>query len=192
MSLDPESDSALLVIDVQNDFCPGGSLAVAGGDEVVPALNRHIEAFQAAERPIIATRDWHPRQTVHFKEFGGLWPVHCVQGSRGAEFHPDLRLPPGAVVVSAGTGPDEQGYSAFEGQADDGRHLHGLLADQAVKRLYVGGLATDYCVKESVLDALKSGFEVVVLEDSVRAVNVQPGDDERAIQAMKAAGATVV
>ena len=191
MPLQPEADSALLVVDVQNDFCPGGSLPVAEGDRVVPVLNRYIEAFRAAGRPIVATRDWHPARTIHFEEFGGTWPVHCVQGSPGAEFHPGLRLPPEAVVVSTGTGADEDGYSAFDGRDDAGRPLARVLADGGIRRLYVGGLATDYCVKHSVLDAIEAGFEVVVIEDAVRGVDVQPGDSARAVDELRAAGATV-
>jgi nicotinamidase/pyrazinamidase len=191
MPLQPEADSALLVVDVQNDFCPGGSLPVAEGDRVVPVLNRYIEAFRAAGRPIVATRDWHPARTIHFKEFGGTWPVHCLQGSPGAEFHPDLRLPPEVVVVSTGTDPDEDGYSAFDGRDDAGRPLARMLADRGIRRVYVGGLATDYCVKHSVLDAIEAGFEVVLIQDAVRGVDVQPGDSERAVEEMRAAGATL-
>ena len=191
MPLQPEADSALLVVDVQNDFCPGGSLPVAEGDRVVPVLNRYIEAFRAAGRPIVATRDWHPARTIHFKEFGGTWPVHCLQGSPGAEFHPDLRLPPEVVVVSTGTDPDEDGYSAFDGRDDAGRLLARMLADRGIRRVYVGGLATDYCVKHSVLDAIEAGFEVVLIQDAVRGVDVQPGDSERAVEEMRAAGATL-
>ena len=191
MPLQPEADSALLVIDVQNDFCPGGSLPVADGHRVVAELNRYIEAFQAAGRPIFASRDWHPTRTTHFIEHGGAWPAHCVQGTPGAEFHPDLRLPAETVVVSKGMGAEEDSYSAFEARDEEGRPLAQLLADRGVRRLYLGGLATDYCVKHSTLDARRAGFEVVVLSDAVRGVDVQPGDSERAIEEMRAAGATL-
>ena len=191
MPFQPEPDSALLVVDVQNDFCPGGSLPVANGDAVVPALNRYIEAFRAADRPILATRDWHPERTTHFNEHGGVWPAHCVQGTPGAAFHPELRLPPEAVVVSKGMGAEEDSYSGFEARDEQGRPLAQLLADRGVRRLYVGGLATDYCVKHSVLDARKAGFEVVVLQDACRGVDVRPGDSERAIEEMREAGAAL-
>ena len=191
MPFQPEPDSALLLVDVQNDFCPGGSLAVADGDRVVSVLNRYAEAFAAAGRPVVATRDWHPERTTHFKEFGGVWPAHCIQGSHGAEFHPSLRLPPEAIVVSKGMGSEEDSYSGFDARDEAGRPLAQILADRDVRRLYVGGLATDYCVKHSVLDAREADFEVVVLEDAVRGVDVQAGDSERAVAEMQAAGAVV-
>src|SRR5688500_5462051 len=121
MAWTPEPDSALLVIDVQRDFCPGGSLAVSEGDHVVPPLNAAAARFAASGRPVVATRDWHPARTVHFQRFGGPWPPHCVQGTPGAEFHPDLRLPAGAVVVSSGMREDEDGYSAFDAVDPTGR-----------------------------------------------------------------------
>ena len=191
MDWTPEADSALLVIDVQRDFCPGGSLAVAGGDTVVAPLNAAAERWAAAGRPVIATRDWHPPRTIHFQAQGGPWPPHCVQGTAGAEFHPALRLPPRTVVVSSGTREDEDGYSGFDARDDAGRDLVDVLRERGVRRLYVGGLATDYCVRATVLDGLKHGFAVTVFEDAVRAVEVQPGDGERAIEEMRAAGATI-
>jgi nicotinamidase/pyrazinamidase len=191
MNWNPEPDSALVVIDVQRDFCPGGSLAVEDGDCVVAPLNAAAASFAAAGRPVFATRDWHPRRTVHFQELGGPWPPHCVQGTPGAEFHPDLTLPTGTVIVSSGMREDEDGYSAFDARDDTGREVADLLRDRGVRHLYVGGLATDYCVKASVLDARKLGFEVTVLEDAVRAVNLQPGDGERALETMREAGAHV-
>ena len=180
---------ALLIIDVQNDFCPGGALAVADGDQVVPALNGYIEKFRQRNLPILATRDWHPAKTRHFKAFGGLWPPHCVQGSKGAEFRADLRLPADAVVVSAGMSPDEEGYSGFDGRDDRGVELADLLRRLGVERIFVGGLATDYCVKHTVLDGVKHGFRVVLLEDASRGVNLKPGDAERAVAELIRAGA---
>ncbi len=188
----PEPDSALLVIDVQRDFCPGGALAVAGGDEVVAPLNAAAARWAAAGRLVVATRDWHPPRTIHFQAYGGLWPPHCIQGTPGAELHPDLRLPPGTVLVSSGMGEDEDGYSAFDARDASGRPLADLLRDHGIHRLYVGGLATDYCVKASVLDGRRHGFEVTVFEDAVRAVNLQPDDGARALDEMRAAGATIV
>ena len=181
---------ALIIIDVQNDFCPGGSLAVTGGDEVVPVLNQYIEQFTRVKLPIFATRDWHPENTRHFKIHGGLWPPHCIQGTKGAEFRADLALPHEAVIVSAGVAPDEEGYSGFDGRDKDGVGLADLLRTSGVERIFVGGLATDYCVKETVLDALKQGFKVVLLQDAVRGVTLRPDDSVRAITEMVRAGAT--
>ncbi len=185
-----QSTDALIIIDVQNDFCPGGSLAVTGGDEVVAVLNQYIERFTRAKLPIFATRDWHPENTRHFKTHGGLWPPHCTQGTPGAEFRADLALPDDAVIVSAGMAPDEEGYSGFEGRDKNGVGLADLLRARAVERVFVGGLATDYCVKETVLDALRRGFKAVLLEDAVRGVNLRPNDSERAIAEMVHAGAS--
>ena len=191
MTLTPEPDSALVIVDVQNDFCPGGSLAVAGGDEVVPVMNRYAEAFAAAGRLVIADRDYHPGRTTHFVQFGGAWPPHCVQGTPGAEYHPDLVLPSETVHVVKGMGAEEDAYSVFQGRDGDGRSFEALLAERSIRKLYVGGLATDYCVKHTVLDALKAGYEVVLLADGIRAVDVQPGDGERAIEEMRSAGAAI-
>ena len=185
------SKDALIVVDVQNDFCPGGALAVRDGDQVIPALNRHIDKFTKAGSPIFATRDWHPVKTTHFNTSGGPWPPHCIQGSKGAEFHPDLKLPPDTVIVSAGMGSDEDGYSGFLGIDDRGQKLADLLRQRRVERIFVGGLATDYCVKHTVLEGLKEGLKVVLLVDSVRGVNLTPGDSESAIEEMRHAGAVI-
>ena len=182
---------ALIVVDVQNDFCPGGALAVKDGDQVVAVLNRYIDRFARAGLPIFATRDWHPEKTSHFNTGGGPWPPHCVQGSEGAQFHPDLKLPPGTMIVSAGMGSDEDGYSGFLGRDDSGAKLAELLRQRGIERIFVGGLATDYCVKHTVLDGVNQGFKVVVLTDSVRGVNLQPDDSERAIEEMRRAGAEI-
>jgi nicotinamidase/pyrazinamidase len=185
------SKDALIVIDVQNDFCPGGALAVTDGDRVVPVLNRYIDQFTKAGLPIFATRDWHPEKTSHFNTGGGPWPPHCIQGSKGADFHPDLKLPPDTVIVSAGMGPDEDGYSGFLGINDSRTKLVDLLRQQGVERIFVGGLATDYCVKHTVLDGLRENFKVVLLTDAVRGVNLKPGDSQRAIAEMRQAGAEI-
>jgi len=182
---------ALIIVDVQIDFCPGGSLAVSEGDKVVPVLNRYIERFIQSGSPVFATRDWHPTNTRHFKSNGGQWPPHCIQGSRGAEFHPDLALPPHTVIISAGADPNEEGYSGFEGRDDKGTRLEELLREQGVERLYIGGLATDYCVKHTVLDGLKAGFKVVLLADASRGVNLKPDDSRQAVEAMVHAGAEI-
>ena len=179
---------AVLVIDVQNDFCPGGALAVPGGDRVIPVLNKVIERF--AGQPVYASRDWHPPDTRHFKAFGGPWPVHCVAGTRGAQLHPDLRLPPGAVIVSKGQDRADDGYSAFEGTTPEGRQLSDELRARNVTDLVVGGLATDYCVRASVLDACRAGFRVTVLTDAVAGIGAD--DSARALEEMKKAGARLV
>lgn len=186
------TDAALLVVDVQNDFCPGGALAVPEGDRVVPVLNDWLDRWARAGAPVYASRDWHPIATTHFATFGGRWPPHCVAGSPGAAFHPALRLPPHAIIVTKGNESGADGYSAFEGRTSAGTSLADDLRARHVTHLVVGGLATDYCVRASVLDALRHGFEVSVIEEAIRGVEVTPGDAERAIDEMKAAGAAFV
>lgn len=187
-----QGKAALIIVDVQNDFCPGGALAVAGGDEVVPVLNRCIERFTSAGLPVVASRDWHPPKTSHFKNYGGVWPVHCVRHTAGADFHRELKLGTNTILVSKGSAADEDSYSAFQAKNDAGVPLGELLRQLDVARLFVGGLATDYCVKHTVLDGLKAGFEVVVLGDAIRGVNLQPGDSEAALAEMRAAGAATL
>jgi nicotinamidase/pyrazinamidase len=187
MAIDPTRD-ALVVVDVQNDFCPGGALGVSGGDEVVPVLNRYIERFRAAGAPVFATRDWHPAKTKHFEAYGGLWPPHCVQGTPGAAFHAGLALPADAVVLSKGMDPEEDAYSGFQAEDASGMPFPVVLGERGVARIYVGGLATDYCVRATALDAAREGFEVAVLGDAIRAVDLAPGDGERAIAEMRDAG----
>lgn len=191
MPIDARAD-ALVLVDVQNDFCPGGSLPVPEGDRVVPVLNRYVARFTDAGAPVFASRDWHPARTRHFQADGGAWPPHCVQSTPGAAFHPGLAVPPGAIVVSKGMDPEEDAYSAFQGTDERGTPFDAALRRRGVRRLFVGGLATDYCVKATVLDARRLGFEVLVLGDAVRAVEVKPGDGARALEEMRAAGARVV
>ena len=179
---------ALLVVDVQNDFCSGGTLAVPEGDRVVPVLNQYIQKFKATDRPIFASRDWHPPVTKHFKAYGGLWPPHCVQETKGADFHPALSLE-GVEVVSKGMDPEKDSYSVFQAFTPDGTDFLALLKKREIQRLFVGGLATDYCVKCSVLDAVQEGFETFVLKDAIRGVEVHPGDSEKALAEMTQAGA---
>ncbi|MHB8577722.1 MAG: isochorismatase family protein [Dehalococcoidia bacterium] len=179
--MSPFDDAALIVIDVQNDFCDGGALPVAQGQAVVPVLNTYIERFRAAGRPVIASRDWHPVQTTHFAAFGGVWPAHCIQSTPGAAFHLDLRLPPDALIVSKGMGELEDAYSAFQARREDGAGLLHLLREAGLRQLYIGGLATDYCVRSSVLDALREGFQTTVLLDGSRGVNLKAHDAEEAI-----------
>ncbi|HEY5718854.1 MAG TPA: nicotinamidase [Gammaproteobacteria bacterium] len=178
---------ALLVVDVQNDFLPGGALAVAGGDAVIPALNRYIELFGARSLPVYATRDWHPADHCSFRAQGGTWPPHCVQGTHGAEFAPGLRLPAAGRHVAKAIGAGADSYSGFDGTGlAEELHAAGCL------RLFVGGLATDYCVLHTVLDGLRAGFQVCLLTDAVRAVELQPGDGDAALERMRAAGAVPV
>jgi len=175
------------MVDVQVDFLPGGALAVPEGDQVIPLLNRSLALFQAQGLPIFATRDWHPPDHCSFSQQSGPWPPHCVAGTRGAEFAPGLELPPGTAIISKGTSSDRDAYSGFAG-TDLAARLHAL----GVQRLLVGGLATDYCVLNTVKDAVAEGFETLVLRGAIRAVNVRPGDGARAEAAMLASGARLV
>jgi nicotinamidase/pyrazinamidase len=181
---------ALIVVDVQNDFCPGGALPVPQGDAVVPVLNAYLQRAAATGTVIYASRDWHPERTRHFQAYGGAWPPHCIQNTPGAQFHPDLQLPSGATVVSKGMSEEDEGYSALEAHLPDGRDLLSALREAGVSRVHVGGLATDYCVRATVLDAHQAGFETFLLADASLPVDVTPGDGERAVVEMLAAGAT--
>jgi nicotinamidase/pyrazinamidase len=180
-------NDALIVVDVQRDFCPGGALPVPAGDEVVPVLNEYVKIFRAAKAGIFATRDWHPRNHISFKAYGGPWPPHCIQRSKGAKFHPDLKLPANASIISKAMDPSRESYSGF-----DGTILGDALKKIGVTRVFVGGLATDYCVKNTVLDAIQRGFETVLLMDATRGINVTPGDVNRATDEMVAKGAEKV
>lgn len=181
----------LIVVDVQNDFCPGGALAVSDGDAVVPVLNRLIDFAEQQDWPVIATRDDHPAQSHHFADQGGIWPVHCVTQTPGAQFHPDLHIA-GVTELRKGIGIDDDGYSPFSGQiTNTGQSLQDFLQKHQIDTLVIGGLATDYCVKATTLDALKLGYAVDVVEDAIRAVDLQPGDGRSAIEEMRTAGAHV-
>jgi nicotinamidase/pyrazinamidase len=178
---------ALVVVDVQQDFCPGGSLAVRHGDEVVPKLNEVIEAFEKANLPIFFTRDWHPPNHRSFRSQGGVWPPHCVMGTAGAEFHHGLKIPPGSAIVNKASDPSLEAYSGFQGT-----DLAEQLKRYHVKELFLGGLATDYCVKESSLDAIRCGFTVNVMKDCVRGVNLRRNDSALALRALAGKGARLV
>jgi len=188
LTIDPARD-ALVIVDVQNDFCPGGALAVPDGDRVIPVLNSYAKRFSGHGAPVFASRDWHPARTKHFKAWGGTWPPHCVQDTPGAAFHPELALPAETEIVSKGTDPEADAYSCFQAETGAGMPFAAALGEQGVGRLFVGGLATDYCVKATVLDALREGFEVVVLQDAVAAVDLASGDGARALDEMQGAGA---
>ncbi len=178
-------EDALVIVDVQNDFCPGGALAVATGEEVARTMTRVAAAFSERGGLVYATQDWHPAGHSSFAESGGPWPPHCVQGSRGAQLHPDLHLPGGYVNVKKGSDPEVDAYSGFLDS-----DLEGQLKAAGVTRVFVGGLATDYCVLHTVLDARRIGFETYLLTDAIGAVDVEAGDGERAIEQMVGAGAT--
>jgi nicotinamidase/pyrazinamidase len=176
---------ALLIIDVQKDFCPGGALPVEGGDAIVPVINRWIEAAVAKGIPVYASRDWHPVGHLSFKEQGGPWPPHCIQDSDGATFHPDLAFPDSAVIVTKGVRFDQDQNSAF-----DQTGLAGQLRKTGIRRLWVAGLAEDVCVLASVLDARREGFEVMLLQQATRAITAERGADAR--RQMQDAGAHLV
>ena len=180
---------ALVLVDVQNDFLPGGSLAVPGGDQIIAPIKRWLAEFNQAGLPAFATRDWHPFNHCSFRAQGGLWPPHCVAGSEGAQFASDLGLThdPRVTIISKGTTAEADAYSGFEGT-----DLHARLRSAGVRRLFVGGLATDYCVLKTVLDARRLGYEVKLLERAIRPVEVHAGDGARATAAMIDAGAILL
>ncbi len=174
-----DAHDALVIVDPQNDFCPGGSLAVAGGDAIFPALNAVMPLFSH----VLATQDWHPREHRYFQAHGGPWPYHCIQGTPGAEFHPALDRSRVQEVVQKGTDVNLDGYSGFAGT-----DLAQRLRDRGIRRVFIGGLATDYCVKATAIESVAAGFDTYVLTDAIRPVELQPGDGARALQAMRDAG----
>lgn len=180
----PGPGDALLVVDVQGDFLPGGALGVLRGDEVIAPLNCLIARWRGLGLPLVFTRDWHPANHCSFHEQGGPWPPHCVVDTRGARFAASLCVPDNAVIMSKGTDPQREAYSAFQGTG-----LADHLARLGVRRVFIGGLATDYCVRATGIDARAAGFDYVVLVDAVRAVDVRPGDGERALAELAAGGA---
>jgi len=179
-----DREDSLIIVDVQRDFCPGGALPVPNGDKVVPVLNGYIQIFIKARAKIFATRDWHPPHHISFRGYGGTWPPHCIQGSKGAEFHPDLKLPEDVTIISKAMDPSRESYSGF-----DATELNDELKKKGIKRIFVGGLATDYCVKNTVLDGLRLGFEVILLSDATRGIDARPGDVAVAIEDMLKKGA---
>ncbi len=186
-NVSPAEGDALIVVDVQNDFLPGGNLAVPEGDAVVPIMNRYLALFRQSKLPVYATRDWHPEGHCSFRAQGGPWPPHCVANSEGAAFADDLDLGDDVTVISKATTVEKDAYSGFEGT-----DLAERLRKQKVNRLFIGGLATDYCVLNTVKDALKEGFKVLLLADGIRGVEVNAGDSEQAISEMRALGARSV
>jgi nicotinamidase/pyrazinamidase len=182
--IQPTKGDALLLIDMQLDFLPGGKLGVPNGDQVIAPIQRLLHLFSAQDLPVYASRDWHPGNHCSFSARGGPWPPHCVAGTEGAEFAPQLDLPLHAVVVSKADSADIDAYSAFNGTG-----LAVQLRECGVRRVVVAGLATDYCVLNTVIDARENGFDVIVVLEAVRAVDVAPGDGERALARMAALGA---
>jgi nicotinamidase/pyrazinamidase len=182
-SVGVDEHDALIVVDPQNDFCPGGSLAVPEGDDIFDAVNAAMPKF----RHVVATQDWHPPEHKYFQTFGGPWPYHCLAGTPGAEFHPKLRSAAIQETFRKGTDPELDGYSGFAGT-----NLAESLRQRGVRRVFVCGLATDYCVKATAIEAVQNGFETYVLKDAIRPVELQPGDGERALAEMSRAGAQLI
>ena len=191
-----DAATALVIVDLQNDFAdPGGGLSVAGGDAIVETVNAEIQLALAAGATVVATQDWHPETTPHFAKDGGIWPVHCVAGTWGADLHPNLDLPDHAPRVRKGA-DGEDGYSGFTMRdpttgAAQPTALDGILRDRAIERVVVVGLATDYCVKATALDAVALGYRTSLLTDAVAAVDLSPGDGDRAIEEMRAAAVSI-
>jgi len=183
------SSKVLLVTDVQNDFCPGGSLAVSGCPEIIPVLNNYIKLFLSKGLMVFVSRDWHPKKTNHFKAFGGKWPPHCVERTKGAKFHPALKFRKNIVVLSKGMDPKKDSYSVFDAFGSDNKSFLEILNERSVKELYIGGLATDYCIRQTTIDALANGFRVWVLIDAIRGIN--PFDSEMAVKTMMSKGAGI-
>lgn len=177
---------------MQNDFCLGGSLAVPTAEQIIEPINKLLVASSDTICPVFATRDWHPAQSNHFRDYGGTWPTHCVAGTSGAAFHTELGLDTNVVIISKGTECDTDGYSAFDGINSDDLSLLEALRGIQVEELLVCGLATDYCVQASVLDALERGFRVSVVNDAIAAVNLKTGDGNAALIRMRAAGAHTI
>lgn len=175
----------MIVIDMQNDFLPGGNLAVAGGNEIIPQLNRYLAHFAAYQLPVFATRDWHPVSHCSFQSQGGPWPPHCIAGSDGAAIHSDLKLPANVRIISKATSPETDAYSGFTGT-----QLNELLQSLHIQRVFIGGIATEYCVFNTVKDALRLQYTTFILEDAARAINQRPGDGQRALEEMIQLGAT--
>lgn len=183
-----ENRQALIIVDVQNDFCPGGKLAVNEGDQVIEPINKMIGLARSMGFPVIATRDYHPARTTHFASYGGVWPEHCVQDTEGVKFHPNLKIDGETIIVSKGIGEEENAYSGFDGKTEQGLTLEQVLREYRITKVYVAGLATDYCVKATAIDAAKLGFNTHLLKDAIKAVNLNLEDEENALREMRAAG----
>ena len=187
-----QKGDALSVTDMQNDFLPGGALGVPEADQIIPYVNHAIALFKKNNLSIFFTRDWHPADHCSFKGQGGPWPPHCVQNTSGADFSPKLKIPKGSIIISKGTEKGSEQYSTLGGLDADGNTETDLMKKSGIRRIFIAGLATDYCVLNSVKDALAEGYEVYVLTDAIRAVDVNPGDGERALEEMIRAGAKTI
>jgi len=187
-----QKGDTLSVTDMQNDFLPGGALGVPEGDKIIPYVNRAIALFKKNNLPIFFTRDWHPPDHCSFKDQGGPWPPHCVQNTSGADFSSELNIPEGSTIISKGSEKNSEQYSTLGGRDADGNTESSLMKKLGIRRIFIAGLATDYCVLNSVKDALAEGYEVYVLTDAIRAVDVNPGDGERALEEMIRAGAKTI
>jgi nicotinamidase/pyrazinamidase len=173
---------ALIVVDMQNDFMPGGALPVPNALTIIPTINRYVELFENANATIVFTRDWHPQNHISFKSRGGPWPPHCIQNTYGAELHPDLRAPKSAIIISKAFKEDEEAYSGFKGiELESKRDLNSVLRGRGVKRVFVSGVVTEYCVKATALDAADLGYQVFLLIDAVKGINQPPGSEEQAV-----------
>ena len=175
----PGPHDALILVDIQNDFLPGGSLAVPDGNEILPVINKYIKLFQAENLPVVATRDWHPPDHCSFKKSGGIWPEHCIAGTEGAQFSNELELPSNTLIISKATESNNEAYSGL-----DHTELDAQLKKRDIKQVWVGGLATDYCVLNTVKDFLHLSYTVILLSDAIKAVNVRPDDGARAEKEM--------
>lgn len=180
-------NSALIVVDMQNDFLPGGSLEVPNSDTIIPIINEYIRFFEKWGKLVVFTRDWHPENHISFKENGGIWPKHCIQNTQGANFHPDLYIPKESLIISKAYEPNIEAYSGFENT-----NLHQELQNRNIKNLYVCGVATDYCVLNTVLSALDLKYKVYLLVDAIRGVDLKPNDSEEAIKTMISKGAEIL
>lgn len=194
MPLKIRHTDGIVVVDVQMDFCPGGALGVSGGDEIIGTINWYTSRLAKIGGLVVFSRDWHPPEHMSFTDSGGPWPRHCVKGTPGAQLHRNLFIPRCSVVVDKATDPEKDAYSAFDGTDAQGRSLETLIRDANVKRLFICGLATDYCVKATTIDALKKKRamgvkQVRLIVNAIRAVNINPDDGEKAIAVMKNAGA---
>ncbi len=181
------SGDALAIIDMQNDFLPGGSLAVPMGDTIIPVINRYLRLFHDHGLPVFATRDWHPSDHCSFQQQGGQWPAHCIATTSGAAFHPDIEFPINTQIISKATTREKDAYSGFTDT-----QLNALLQTSGIRRLFVAGVATEYCVFNTVKDALQAHYAAYILEDAVRAINLKPDDSLHALREMKRLGATLI
>jgi len=179
---------AIIVVDMQNDFMPDGILPVPDADKIIPTVNSYIKLFEEKALPVFFTRDWHPKNHISFQGYGGIWPPHCVKDTKGAKFHKDLYFPAdNKFIISKGTSDDFDAYSGFQGTI-----LDKLLKERGIKRIFVCGVATDYCVKNTVLGGLNLGYQVFVLEDAIKGVNIKPNDSKKAVNTMLENGAILI